>query len=451
MSKRALIVRTVFALLFLWTIWFCVQLARPGTDVASEMMQKFSRALDSSYDSTRAVYAAFFAVAISTYNWVDLVLPFVIDITSLVRTLTGPLWRFLAPILVWVSHHLFAAIRSVNDTVSLKYKLGGSMIIFVFIRVEKFAKVFLLNLIFFILIFDFTKPILIHPIVRIIFFVAIPVVLSLFEVSRQTTQSARLGNLILYLTILPVFIGMESISKFPKLLEESRYASVYVSPTWAGLISLLLCLGTPIRVTGWRFDWLIEDLGVSTIVHKGVIPLGSRLGQKLVDKYPSVARIPSSLSSVRSRIVSFGFENFSTTGGLSISSIVRGRWSLFAVIIISIILIGYFAYTALTLFVSIAVWPWFFMESLKVMKLEIVSEYRSHLSFILLFLSYEFFLVRSNFTVVTFFASMLHLPALLVLKIASGMLLGRAIDVVKSRATSPRPDTSPEPSPKKND
>jgi hypothetical protein len=445
--KRVIIVRCVFILLCLWSCWFLYQLARPGTDIAGEMMAKFSRAIDSSYESSRLVYTATIAVALCAYNWIDLILPFVVDLASLIKTAIGPLWTLMSPLILWIARRTLAGIHYVNDTLPLKYKVGGSMIVFIFFRVARFSKIFILNLMFFIFTFDFTKMVLVNNMVRVVLFVLLPVVLSLVEISRRT-QSVRSLNLIVYLTLLPLGVAIESWSGF-EAFSQSKYALFYFCPLWAGLVSLLMCLNTPIRLAGWGVDWLLDDLGVSALIRKGLIPLIYRVSEKVVTKYPMLKNVPDKFASIQSKIVTIGL-NLSTGRGLSLSSLVRGRWTLVALVLISIIIIGYFAYTALTLFVSVAVWPWFFMESFKVMNLEISSEYRGQLSFTLLFLGYEFLLVRSNFVLVAFFASMLHLPALLVLKVASGILIGQFIDVIKPRfLVSPQP--SPQPSPKKDD
>ena len=449
--KRVIIVRTVFCILSLWTCWFLYQLARPGTDISAEMMSKFSRAVESSYESSRLVYAASVSVGLCAYYWIDLILPFVVDVASLIKTAVGPLWNLVSPLVFILTRHTVSFIQYLHETIALKYKIGVSLVIFVFFRVEKFSKIFMLNLIFFILIFDLAKPVIVNQVVRVGLFIVVPVILSCIEISRRT-QSVRSLNLIVYLTLVPLMIAIESWSGF-EAFTESKYAPFYFCPLWAGLVSLLMCLNTPIRLAGWGVEWLLEDLGIAAVVRKGFVPIAVRLSSKISTRYPSLQTIPDRVYGMRMKLVSFGLSLSSGGNGLSVSSLVRGRWSLFALIFTSIILIGYFAYTALTVFVSIAVWPWFFMESFKMMKLQIVSEYRSQLSFTLLFLGYEFFLVRSNFSIVAFFASMLHLPALLVFKVASGVLVGRLIDWIKPRLQTPLPSPtnrrSPQPSPTK--
>jgi hypothetical protein len=431
--SRVVLVRSIFIFALLWAVWFLFHFAKSGsTEIFSEMMAKFSRAIDSSYDSSRLVYSAVIALGLSTYNWVDLLLPFVIDVFSLLSVAIGPVWNLVSPLALFVSRHAISGIQAINQRVEWKYKMGSFVFLLFFFRVGKFFKVFLLNLLFFLFSFDLVKTILINAFVKLAVFVILPVGLAIRDIG-ETNSSFRTANLIGYLSFLPVLIYCDGFA----IPIDSMSAQFLLCPVWSATMSLILCINRKIRLTGIGLDGLLDDLGISVLVQRGMVPIGNRLVQTLVVKYPVVGQVPEMIASARSRIMTFGF-NFST-GKYNVSSLIRGKWSLVSLIVISLILVGYFAYTALTLFVSVAVWPWFFSESYKVLKYEVVSEYKSHLSFTLVFLIYEFFLVRSNFALVSFVASMLHLPALLMLKVLSSTLVGRLVKTVRALSPAPSP------------
>jgi len=400
------------------------------------MMGKIQIAIDSSYGAAIALSTATTAVSNAVYHWIDVFLPFLIDIGTIVQRNAGPAWTLISPLVLWITGRLSLIGWWMHENIPLKFKLGFALIIFLFSRLEKFEKIFILNIIFFVFSFDFTGWLLSVSTVRAIVFVAVPLVFALLEllaasgriISPTNASKDRFGNLLIFFTISPIFWAFET-SDIGKSFIYGPYGIAYLSVTWAGIVNFFLFLDSQLILVS--ADRLVDDLGITLVIQKGFIPVGRRIRRHYSEsQLPLIVKVRGIISLVNERVIKTGFR---IATGENIISIMRlssaaNKWSLITLGIVGVSVLGYFAYTTLKVIAGFAIWPWFFVESIKVISNRLKSEYRAQLSFTLLFLGFELFFVRNSNSLVSFVSGILHFPIIIVLKFAPIVIMNWIVD-----------------------
>lgn len=206
-----------------WNIWFACKVFLDGKDVYSVISARLGIALTSSQQFLLSTLALLRLFALTGLAWMDVILPFVQDVLTLIREyiypfisrrVIGPVSHILAPVPGFLLHHSLNAYRWINEHVPLEYKLLFIVLAFLATnrRIDTFLKIF---------VFAFLSTVFSHAwlarmyaslYVQVFVFAVIPSALAVDTIVRSSVPPTRAGNLLVYSIVAPVlWIGMSYV------------------------------------------------------------------------------------------------------------------------------------------------------------------------------------------------------------------------------------------------
>ena len=419
-----------------WTVWFLAKVLLDRfwlhQDVFGDISQRLSVAVKSSTNTVLAFYAFFRSVLLALLHWSDVLLPFVQDswfllkeyVEPFVRTrLIVPLSTFLAPVPIFVWGYSKIAWTWFHNTIPLEYRLA---LIFTGIllwnrRIDAFLKTQIVACMILLFAFRFVSPLLLYVRFMLVTFIGIPAVIGLHAVITNVEKSSRLSNLLLYFSILPMGVFAEwklGISGLPAI----------------GLLSVSIAYSF---VGSWLY-WIDQDLfsrDFRTLIdNTGFLP---RVKPALVRCYQFIeARIPFvsearlKLESLRNSLslnsVALNALSSNNVGLLAkVLAIIKSTpvITLMITLIMIVLAVLYWIHAAMSKIFMFGLYPWWFLETVKVCLYQRKEDYQRQLAFSLLFLALESFLLVHGDGFVSFVLNMFHIPVIIAIRVFPVLIL----------------------------
>jgi hypothetical protein len=319
-----------------------------------------------------------------------------------------PVSRWFVPLWTWF-----------NATVPLEYRLALVFLVILFFirRIDPFVKTNLSVFLSILLLYRWLSPVLTNNYVKFFSFVIVPTSLSVHALSpfgHSKASPDRFANLLLY------------IAGFPWLaMAESR-----MSVTTAPIVGLLATPGLYAFLVSWLYwidaDWFSRDLRY-LVNRTGFIAWMAPALRRLIDlirkKIPVMGRLEQRFNRLRqsitmSSLALFGAQNASMAG--KIFAFIKSTPLIALIVILLVISLGilYWLHSAMSSLFVLALWPWWFLDTMKVCMYERKEDYKGQLAFSLLFLALEVFLVTQKRGFLPFVLNLFHLPLIIAIKMA---------------------------------
>lgn len=415
------------SLIAAWNIWFACKVVFDGKDVYSVISARLGVALTSSQHFLLSTLSLLRLCALTGLAWMDVILPFVQDVLTLVREyiypfisrrVIGPVSHIFAPVPGFLLHQSLKAYRWINDNVPLEYKLVFIVLAFLATnrRIDKFLKLF---------VFAFLTTVFSHAwfarmyasvYVQVFVFAVIPSALAVDTILRSSRPPTRAGNLLVYSIVAPVL--WIAISYVP--LSASSTLIAHCS-TYGFTVPFLYMINQPNLLDLFtRFDRAFAPL--RQLFLGIVVPASTKAWNKLNDRFPQIAGVWLKASSLtpenaQSRIVSILWGNKSVFGRIfdmikSAPLIVIG-----GVATLGLLAGIYYTYSSASRFAYYAVFPWWISESTRVIAYKRTEDFKVQLAFSLLFIGIEALICFNSFGLISFILNLVHIPLILLFRL----------------------------------
>lgn len=422
--------RVVANVAIAWTVWFFAKVAIDKfwlhQDVLGDVSHRLSVAFQSTSHSVFAFYAFFRSMLVAILHWTDVVLPFIQDSWYLLKEYVEPFLRvrviiplstFLAPVPIFVWGYSKVAWTWFHNTVPLEYRLAMMFTVVLLWnrRIDPFLKTQIVACMVLLLVYRFVSRLLLNHTVMLAAFIGIPAAFALHATTTINIKPNRLSNLVLYFAILPAGIWAEwklNVSQLPVL----------------GLLSTSVAYSF---VGSWAYwmdqDWFSSNFR-SLINNTGFLP---RIKPAVIRAFDFVeARVPvirdarRKLETLRSQLtlntVALSALSSNNIGLLSkVLAVIKSTpvITLLVTLVVVVLAILYWLHSAMSKMFLFGLYPWWFLETVKVCLYQRREEYQRQLAFTLLFLGLESFLIINQEGFIPFVFNMFHIPIVLVIRV----------------------------------
>jgi hypothetical protein len=407
-----------------WTVWFTVKILLGRfvlhQDVIGDISGRIALATRSSSELllTAATFLRFLLLTI--FRWTDVFLPFIQDSLFVLRTylypftrerVVGPLlgWLSPVPLLIWRVWMRF------NETVPLEYRCAllcfGALALSK--RLNPFVKSFFSVFLGILVTYRWISPLLALSSIKLAVFVILPASLVVHAVTdpRSNVSPERQSNILVYLSVAPVLILLESKLSFmsgPIINVASTPAMYALFGSWLFWIDN----DHPSRV----FRTIVNRAGFVPVLK----PLFERIGFFLRARFPILARMEEKWRSLSFNAVALSALTSENRGIVYKTIAFLKSTPLLAVLCIAgigVLGLLYWVHSVASSVFIIGLWPWWTIDTVKVWLYDRKEDYRGQLAFSLLFVGLELFLIKQQTGFVPFVLNIFHLPIILVLKL----------------------------------